>query len=309
MKTTTTTKKATSPSSEVETTSRHESLRDSDGKLRQEAWTSYSVQWWDASGNRHILQPGQHLPLWVKGSSGWQRTVPCQIITMTAFVKGGRYLIDNGTTRLKEHPLTSDVASHPARGESAFLFGRAGRRKSVMGSTPVIMSNNADCYSYQNITVSDFNRLFEDQELQEGCPVQLSVRRDNIEDDMPDYYQKNKTWDVSRQQVGFTFDLPIPMVLSDEEAVLLHNRKKGWFTTVFGRAGFYDIFGITEVGISYNSFAAAPPTMEVRDNAPKQVWRGAITTQDVGIPTLDPDIVQRLVPFAGPSIIEELIPV
>jgi hypothetical protein len=49
--------------------------------------------------------------------------------------------------------------------------------------------------------------------------------------------------------------------------------------------------------------------MEVRDNAPKQVWRGAITTQDVGIPTLDPDIVQRLVPFAGPSIIEELIPV
>ena len=307
MQTTTTKAKPEKKLGNVETTDHHNSLRDNDGKLLQEAWTSFSVQWWDNSGNRNILQPGQYVPIWVKNDSAWSQVVRCSIVTMTAFVKGGRYLINNGGTSLATQPLTYEVDNHPARGEASFLLGRAGRRCSYMGQNPVAIAPNGSTYA--RMTAKAFHKRFGGVELNEGMPVQLAVSRANIEDDMPNC-PYHRAWDCARQEESDLYALPIPMLLSDTESQfrekysLINDYPSDWLKTVYGPNGYYDIFGITEVGIVYTG---SEVNQELIATPPKQVWRKSITSQDIGVPTLDPEIVDRMLPFNGPILIEELL--
>lgn len=285
----------------------HKPFKSSDGYLQQEVWSSFSVQWTGKDNKKYILQPGQYLPMWVKEQSGgWRLTTNCSIYTYTAFVKGGRYLININDNSLSSHPLITEVDQLEARGETSCLKGRSGWRRCELTDDPLVMSNG-DTFSYSKVSVNDFHSKFCDSMIVDKFPLSVVVRRSNIVDDLPsDSFTSMKLYDCARKETAMGFQLPIPVILSDEEQFLLREYPEGWHENIFCDGGFYDVFGITEVGLALDYPGFVETVTDIKTTAPKIVHRTPITLDDFGIPSLDFDLISRILPFQDPRIISSI---
>jgi hypothetical protein len=263
-----------------------------DNKAQQECWANFGVSF-HTTGGLAYLQPGQFLPIWEFKSGMWRYSTPIQISVVSAFVVGGRYMIRGGDAKLSSHPKIEEwCGASPVKGLASELRHPSGVRRITPSNHPAI-AVNARNYESRGVSANAFHGKYGDSELFYGCPLTLACRTDATTE-TPFKSSMTPMIDILRQQTITGYQLPIPFITSNEEEVILKDYPHDWLKAVYE---MLDVYGIGEVGLLYN-----PPKDNVVDECsgdrPTEVYRNALNKGDLGFSTLDPDLYERMLPFA-----------
>jgi hypothetical protein len=99
------------------------------------------------------------------------------------------------------------------------------------------------------------------------------------------------------------YELPIPMISSNEEEVVLKDYPQNWTSALLN---MLDYLGVTEVGVMYK--AQGDDLIEdISSDRPQEVYRNALVKGDLGFSTLDPDLYERMLPLATGRFDAELM--
>jgi len=299
-----TTQKANAPNTAqqpiVETVLAHSPLMIG-GKVQQECWANFGVSFHTQRGQAH-LQAGQFLPIWELRSGRWQYRTPAQISIVSAFVMNSRYMIRGGDAKLSSHPEVNEwEGASPVKGQSSELRQPGGVRRLNPSNLPVI-ATNASNYESRATTARAFHDHFGKSALYEGCPLVLACRADVTPE--VDIGRNIPMLDLIRQDTISGYVLPLPIVASNEEEVVLKDYPQNWIKAAIE---FLDLYSITEVGIWYKT-QGDDIVDTVSSARPKEVYRNAINKKDLGFSTLDPDLYERMLPFATGKLDLDMLP-
>lgn len=272
-----------------------------EGKLQQECWANFAVEY-VAGDSIAILQKGQFLPVWQKlNGRPWRMATPCQVTVTSALVMGGRYMIKAGDNKLGSHPKIEDWYDSPVRGMGAELRAPGGFRRIKPGSFPALVPAPSG-FQKRVMTAKAFHDNFSEAALFEGCPIEIVVRADNPPSELP--YTATVMYDLFRKELTTGYILPLPIILSNEEDVVLKDYSEKWPEAL---KAFCQLFGITEVGLLYKS-RGEEPVEDISDERPNEVFRSALSKHDLGFSTLDPELYERMLPFNGAQLDPEFLP-
>lgn len=272
------------------------------GKAQQECWANFGVAFQTKEG-RAFLQPGQFLPVWQLMGNRWRLKTPASVSVVSAFVMDGRYMVRGGDGKLSSHPEIQDWEDgDPVKGQAAELRLPGGSRRVVLSNNPTIAAN-AGNYERRNITAKSFHDSFSNAALMEGCPLEMVCRTDATG------YNKlpllvHAMVDMPRGEVTTGYALPIPIVTSNEEEVVLKDYPQSWTTAVLDMLTLLDI---TEVGILYKG-KDEDVTEEFGSFRPSEVYRNVLSKGDLGFSTLDPAVYERMLPFSTGRFDKDLLP-
>ena len=262
------------------------------GKAQQECWANFGVSFQTKEG-RSFLQAGQFLPVWQLTGNRWRLKTPVTLSIVSAFVMNSRYMIRGGDGKMASHPEIQDWdEGTPVKGQASELRLPGGFRRITSGNMPGI-SANAGNYEARQTTARAFHDSFNQASLFEGCPIEIVCRTDATGyDKLP--LAPHVMIDMLRGEATSGYALPVPMVTSNEEEVVLKDYPYSWTTAVTDMLNMLDI---TEIGILYKT--QGDELMEDFSSArPQEIYRNAITKGDLGFNTLDPDLYERMLPFA-----------
>ena len=277
-----------------------------EGKAQQECWANFGVSYHTQRG-RAYLQAGQFLPIWELRSGRWQYRTPVQISIVSAFVLNSRYMIRGGDSKLSSHPEIPEwEEGNPVKGQASELRQPGGVRRLNPSNNPALVAN-ASNYESRAISARAFHDHFRQAFLYEGCPLELVCRMDTAEAEMipPGVLHHEVMIDLLRQDTVTGYPLPIPIISSNEEEVVLKDYPQTWTKAV---TDMLDFFGITEVGILYKPHKYGDIVDEISSDRPNEVYRNALHKGDLGFSTLDPDLYERMLPFATGTFEFDLLP-
>jgi len=300
MITTTTSQAHKSVQRHIETVINHSPIKIND-KAQQECWANFGVSFQTNEG-RAYLQPGQFIPVWSCSNNKWQCKTPIQLSIVSAFVTDGRYMIRGGDGKLGSHPEIQDWENDisPVSGQASELRFPGGVRRMTPSNTPML-ATNAGNYESRALTAKAFHNSFRSAQLFNGCPIELICRYDKTDNKLP--LTARTIIDVVRGSASCGYVLPIPMVVSNEEEVVLKQYPHSWTKALFDMLSY---FGVTEVGVMYK--AQEDELIEdISSDRPNEVYRNALVKGDLGFSTLDPDLYERMLPFATGRFDSELL--
>lgn len=301
MITTKTKKPAPNTAQKIETVLNHRPLMLGE-KAQQECWANFGVSFPITDG-RGYLQPGQFIPVWNRSSGRWQCKTPVQISIVSAFVIEGRYMIKGGNSKLGSHPEIQDWQDdiNVVSGQASELRLPGGVRRLTLGNTPFVAAN-AGNYESRPITARAFHNNFAQASLHEGCPISLVCRSDKTNKELPQPWARTMI-DMVRGEATCGYVLPIPMITSNEEEVVLKDYPQSWTKALYD---MLDYLGVAEVGIMYH--AQGDDLIEdISSDRPIEVYRNALIKGDLGFSTLDPDLYERMLPLATGRFDAELM--
>lgn len=293
MTTTTTTRAGNTPqTNKVEETVLSHTPLQRQGKAQQECWANFGLSF-QTQGGKAFLQPGQFLPVWSRTGSQWRCKTPCRLDVVSAFVIEGRYMIRGGDNKLSSHPEIQDWGDDtpPVRGQASELRFPGGVRRVNPSNLPMLASN-AGNYEGRAITAKAFHDGFNSATLHEGCPIELVCRFDQVPNNLP--LTARTIIDVVRGDTACGWSLPIPMVLSNEEEVVLKDYPQNWTKALEVMLSY---FGVAEVGVMYKA-SGEELVEDISHDRPNEVYRNALIKGDLGFSTLDPSLYERMLPFS-----------
>jgi hypothetical protein len=264
-----------------------------DNKAQQECWANFGVAFHTRQGLAY-LQPGQFIPIWELRAGLWQYSTPVQISVVSAFVVGGRYMIRGGDAKLSSHPKIEEWnCASPVKGMASELRHPSGVRRITPSNHPVI-AVNARNYESRAVSASAFHSKYGASELFSGCPLTLACCADASTATL---FRASMTpmFDIVRRQTVTGHRLPIPFITSNEEEVVLKDYPHDWMKAVYE---MLDLCGIVEVGLLYDPPNDQVVVDEFSGDRPTAVYRNALNKGDLGFSTLDPDLYERMLPFA-----------
>lgn len=266
------------------------------GVAVREVWTHTSVQYFHPNGEEYTLQSQQCIPVWSRTSpTRWEHVAPVQVTTQTAFVAQGRYLVQGGGSKLSSHPKVDayEDDSHGLSGKALELRFPSGTRRLRLAETnPVMAAHDEKNFDMRSTTAKAFHQKFRQCELVEGgVPVHLVAFGDvNAPGCSPASAYNVITGDVEAVTV-----LPLPMILSDlEQRVILEEESADWMSAV---QEYMTTYQINLVGVMLSSQENMSQELK-GGNGPSVLYRSAMTSGDVGVAGLDPDLYERFAPFA-----------
>jgi len=299
--TTTTTTTRPKVIKQIETVRKHSPITVNE-KAQQECWANYGVAF-EAGGERTYLQAGQFLPAWVKTGSRWSLKTPFTLSVVSAFVMDGRYMIRGGDSKLGSHPEIQDWENviSPVSGQASELRFPGGVRRITPSNMPMLASN-AGNYESRPCTAKAFHTSFSQAALYTGCPIALFCRMDKTSKKLFGTWG-NTVIDMVRGEATSGYELPIPMISSNEEEVVLKDYPQNWTSALLN---MLDYLGVTEVGVMYK--AQGDDLIEdISSDRPQEVYRNALVKGDLGFSTLDPDLYERMLPLATGRFDAELM--
>jgi len=271
------------------------------GKAQQECWANFGVAF-DTKKGRSFLQAGQFLPVWQLSGNRWRLKTPCNLSIVSAFVMNSRYMIKGGDGKLGSHPEIQDWdEGTPVKGQASELRFPGGFRRITPSNVPGI-SANAGNYESRHATARAFHDSFNQALLFEGCPIEIVCRTDATGyDKLP--LAPHVMIDMLRGEATSGYALPVPMVTSNEEEVVLKDYPCSWATAVMDMLAMLDI---TEVGILYKT-QGDELTEDFSSDRPQEIYRNALNKGDLGFSTMDPDLYERMLPFATGRFDKDLL--
>lgn len=292
MPTTQTTAYNTTQKKIKETVLNHSPLK-ANAKAQQECWANFGVSFQTQEG-RAFLQPGQFLPVWQLTGNRWRLKTKFDLSVVSAFVMNSRYMIRGGDSKMSSHPEIQDwEEGTPASGQASELRFPGGFRRITSGNMPGI-SANAGNYEARQTTARAFHNSFNQASLLEGCPIEIVCRTDSTS------YEKlpllvHAMVDIIRGGATIGYALPIPVISSNEEEVVLKDYPYTWTTAVMDMLSMLDI---TEVGVLYKAQQGGEAVEDFSSDRPQEIYRNVLNKGDLGVSTLDPDLYERMLPFA-----------
>lgn len=278
-----------------------------DGKPQQECWAHFHAGYLTSDGQPACLQPGQFIPIWRIGRNGrWAMQTPFNVKVVSALVMNGRLLVKGGDLKLSSHPeIIEWVEGAPIKGPGSELRFPGGVRRINPGHSPALYANNA-AYDKRGVTAKVFASNYGDCRLYTGaCPLEIVARIDQVRDELPLADKMRVMHDVVRDDcaaVGYA--LPFPVILSNEEEMLLKDYPSSW-TDALER--LCHAFGITEVGVRYFAQEDVEVTDKISDSTPKEVYRSLMSKSELGVSLLDPELYERMLPFMSGKLDPEFL--
>jgi hypothetical protein len=301
MMTKTTPTQAPNTAQAIETVLEHSPLKVSD-KAQQECWANFGLSFPTQNG-RGYLQPGQFLPIWKRAGSRWQCKTEASLSIVSAFVLNGRYMIRGGDGKLGSHPEIQDWENgSPVKGQASELRFPGGIRRVTLGHAPMITANSGN-YESRAFTARAFHDSFGLATLHEGCPIELVCRADQTTKELPRPWQRAMLDLVRNGEATLGYALPIPMISSNEEEVVLKDYPQNWTNALRDMLSY---LGVTEVGIMYKA-STEEPVEDISSDRPQEIYRNALIKGDLGFSTLDPDLYERMLPLATGRFDAELM--
>lgn len=269
---------------------------------QQECWANFSATFMTTNG-RAFLQPGQFLPIWSRTGKGreWRCKTPFTLTVISAFVIGGRYMIKGGDKKLSSHPLIEDWEDSPIRGAAAELRFPGGLRRLHVSNTPAIVAN-AGNFETARVSAKAFHDNFANAQIRNGCPIVIACRHDACEKQVGAQYP---AIDICRGEALTVFELPFPIITSDEEEVVLKDYSVNWTNAL---KDYCDTMGVTEIGVLYSADDNDDVVEDISTERPNLVYRNALNKDDLGFSTLDPNLYERMLPFASGRFDVDLLP-
>ena len=284
----------------IETVLEHSPIM-ADDKAQQECWANFGVVFPTQTG-RAYLQQGQFLPFWQRSGARWKCITEASLSVVSAFVLNGRYMIRGGDGKLGSHPEIQDWENgSPVKGQASELRFPGGVRRVTLGHAPMVAANSGN-YESRAITARAFHDNFSQATLHEGCPIELVCRTDKANRTLPSPWLRTMI-DLGRREATPGYALPIPMISSNEEEVVLKDYPQNWTN---GLRDMLSYLGVTEIGIMYK--ASSEELIDViSSDRPREIYRSALLKGDLGFSTLDPDLYERLLPLATGRFDAELM--
>lgn len=279
------------------------SLIDSKALNQKECWTNTQVQFATQAGPA-FLQPGQYYPLWVRSRHGWRVRENIEIKTYSAYVYGGRYLVKGGGSKLSSHPTIKEWDGAPFTGARSALRYPGGYRSIKPGACPSIYANNEN-FILTEFSAYNFHSKFAKSSLLEGHALDIVVLAEHTGKTLPKW-DATPVWDVMTHKTCCARILPLPVITSNEEEIVLNDKKfNNWQNAVIE---FCDFFDLQEIGISIK----IPPDLDdikdyISNEAPKEVYRCAFEKGDLGYEVMDPGIYERMLPFQRGKLVKDLL--
>jgi hypothetical protein len=225
-------------------------------------------------------------------SKRWQCKTPVQINIVSAFVLNGRYMIRGGDSKMGSHPEIYEWESgSPIKGQASELRFPGGVRRITASDIPLLAGNNTN-YEKRPITARAFHDSFSQAKLFDGSPLELVCRSDKTDKELPQPWARSMI-DIVRGEATCGYVLPIPIITSNEEEVVLKNYPH-WVPALQDMLSY---LGVTEVGIMYKP-QGEELVEDISSDRPQEIYRNALVKGDLGFSTLDPDLYERMLPFA-----------
>lgn len=262
-------------------------------KAQQECWAVFSGMFRTRNGPAY-LQPGQFLPIWEHNKGGWQARTPFTLSVASSFVLDGRYMIRGGDTKLGSHPKIVDWDNgSPVTGQAGELRFPGGIRRIQPGNQPTLVANGTN-FEKRSLTARAFHDNFGSASLYEGCPIEIVCRADAAADGLP--VKAMVMQDVIRNEAIPGYLLPLPIIASNEEEVVLKDYPEEWSNAM---TQLLDLYGITEIGVLYKTPPGSDEICEdISRDRPNEVYRNVLAKGDLGFSTLDPGLYERMLPFS-----------
>jgi len=285
---------------DIETVLNHSPLKVED-KAQQECWANFGVAFPTSEG-RAYLQAGQFLPIWKCSGGRWQSKTPVHLSIVSAFVIEGRYMIRGGDKKMGSHPEIQDwEVGSPVKGQSSELRFPGGVRRITPSDFPMVAAN-AGNYESRPITARAFHDNFSNSQLFEGSPIELVCRSDKTDKELPQPWARSMI-DMVRGEATCGYVLPIPIITSNEEEVVLKDYPQNWTNALYSMLAY---LGVTEVGIMYKA-QGDDLVEDISSDRPQEIYRNALVKGDLGFSTLDPDLYERMLPFSTGRFDAELM--
>ncbi len=286
----------------IETVLEHSPMM-ADDKAQQECWANFGLSFPTQNGKAY-LQPGQFLPFWQRAGARWKAiTEDVTLSIVSAYVLDGRYMIRGGDGKLGSHPEIQDWEnSSPVKGQASGLRFPGGVHRVTLGHAPMITANSGN-YESRSFTARAFHDSFSQATLHEGCPIELVCRADKTTKELPRPWQRVML-DLGRKgEATLGYALPIPMISSNEEEVVLKDYPQNWTNALRDMLSY---LGVTEVGLMYKA-STEEPVEDISSDRPQEVYRNVFVKGDLGFSTLDPDLYERMLPLATGRFDAELM--
>ena len=210
-------------------------------------------------------------------------------------------MIKGGDKKLSSHPLIEEWGDAPISGAASELRFPGGLRRIHVSNTPALVAN-AGNFETARVSAKAFHDNFANAQLRTGCPIVLACRYDKCNNAIG--YQ-HPAMDVVRGEALTVFELPFPMITSDEEEVVLKDYSAKWTNAI---KDYCDMMGVTEIGVLYSADDSDEVTEDISSDRPNLVYRNVMNKGDLGFSTLDPDLYERMLPFASGRFDVDLLP-
>lgn len=210
-------------------------------------------------------------------------------------------MIKGGDKKLSSHPLIEEWEDHPIKGAAAELRFPGGLRRLHSTNNPTLVAN-AGNFEKSGVSAKAFHDSFANARLRDGCPIVIACRHDKVEKQMGTQYP---AMDVCRGEALTVFELPFPIITSDEEEVVLKDYSANWMNAI---KDYCDMMGVTEIGVLYSADDSDEVTEDISSERPNLVYRNVMNKGDLGFSTLDPDLYERMLPFASGRFDVDLLP-
>ena len=269
---------------------------------QQECWANFGAAFATGEG-RAYLQPGQFLPIWhLVNADQWRCKTAFSLTVMAAFVVANRYMVKGGDSKLSSHPLIEewDQAQDPMAGAATELRFPGGLKRVHASNIPTLVGNRHN-YESAAITAKKFHRDFASAEQRDGNPIKIVCRRDACE---PFHGIPFAAYDTLRREVIPVLELPFPIITSNEEEIILKDYPATWTAGLVEYAARHSI---TEIGVMHSNNDTDDVIESISTERPNLIFRNAINQGDLGFSTLDPNLHERMLPFASGQLDIDLL--
>lgn len=287
---------------QIEKVYNHSPIKGRDGETSPECWAAFAAEFKTVDGIGY-LQPGQFVPLWSIHRGMWKLQTPFELHVTSAYVRDGRYMVAGGNGKVSSHPKISEWdEANPMPGLTGQLLNPGGLRTIKPGNMPTLISNESSAEK-RNIDARKFHADFREASLNKGCPIQVVCRSDRASvKGIP--FTANVMYDILRQEATSGYSLPLPIITSNQEKKVLHEYPE-WEEALEAFCAKYEI---TEIGVLYAALDVDDIDESISNDPPNRVYRNAIVKGDLGFSTLDPNLYERMLPFATGSLDEAFLP-
>jgi hypothetical protein len=286
---------------QIDTVRNHGAIK-KDNVAQPECWAAFAAEFATVEGPA-FLQPGQFIPLWNIHRGQWKLQTPFKLHVTSAYARDGRYMVVGGSEKLGSHPkISAWDAGVPMPGKTGELRNPGGLRTIELCNIPAIMANGASFQS-RRYHARMFHDEFAEASLHEGCPIRMICRSDKANPSgIP--FAAHVMYDVLRGDATCGYEIPIPVITSNEEEIILRDYPE-WDAAI---DAFCAEYKITEIGVLYAAHGVDEIEDSISSKRPNQVFRNAIIKGDIGFSTLDPNLYERMLPFATGSLDKAFLP-
>lgn len=209
-------------------------------------------------------------------------------------------MIKGGDKKLSSHPLIEDWDEQPVTGAASELRFPGGLRRIHVSNTPALVAN-AGNFETAKVSAKAFHNNFAGAQLRTGCPIVIACRHDKCDNAIG---FQHPAMDVVRGEALTALELPFPMITSDEEEVVLKDYSAKWTNAI---KDYCDMMGVTEIGVLHSADDSDEVTEDISSERPNLVYRNVINKNDLGYSTLDPNLYERMLPFASGRLDVDLL--